>query len=173
MLRGGTAAFNFTGGTLAVGTFIGNLVNNGGILAPGASPGTTVVQGNYTQGAAGALNIELGGTGTGLFDVLQVTGTATLGGKLKVLFWNGYSATAGDSFDIVSATNLSGGFDTLNLATLGTGLVWNVDYLYDQDLVGTDYVRLSVQAVPETKTYAMMLAGLGLVGWAARRKQTC
>lgn len=165
----GNATFNFTGGTLAVGTFIGNLVNNGGILAPGASPGTTVVQGDYSQGAAGALSIELGGTGAGLFDVLQVTGTATLAGDLDVMLWNGFSAVAGDSFDIVSATNLSGGFDALNLATLGAGLVWNVDYLYDQDLAGTDYVRLSVQAVPEAETYAMMLAGLGLVGWAAKR----
>ena len=164
------AVFNFTGGTLAVGTFIGNLANNGGTLAPGASPGTTLVQGDYTQGETGKLSIELGGTGAGLFDVLQVTGTATLAGELDVTFWNGFSAAAGDSFDIVSATNLSGGFNTLNLATLDTGLVWNVAYLYDQDASGTDYVRLSVQAVPEAKTYAMMLAGLGLVGWAARRR---
>lgn len=170
---GSTANFNFTGGTLVVSTFNGNLVNNGGILAPGASPGTSAVQGDYTQGATGALGVELGGTGAGLFDVLQVTGVATLAGDLDVTFWNGFSAAAGDSFDIVSATNLLGGFDTLNLATLGTGLVWSVDYLYDQDLAGTDYVRLSVQAVPEAETYAMMLAGLGLVGWAARRKQAC
>lgn len=168
----GTAAFNFTGGTLAVDTFIGNLVNNGGTLAPGASPGTTMVQGDYTQGATGILSIELGGTGAGLFDVLQVTGTATLAGELDVALWNGFSAAAGDSFDIMSATNLLGGFDTLNLAALGTGLVWNVAYLYDQDQAGTDYVRLSVQAVPEAETYAMMLAGLGLVGWAARRRKT-
>jgi len=39
-------------------------------------------------------------------------------------------------------------------------------------LAGTDYVRLSVQAVPEAETYAMMLAGLGLVSWAARRRKT-
>ncbi|MBZ0067781.1 MAG: PEP-CTERM sorting domain-containing protein, partial [Thiobacillus sp.] len=168
----GTAAFNFTGGTLAVGTFIGNLTNNGGILAPGASPGTTMVQGDYTQGATGTLSIELGGTGAGLFDVLAVSGTATLAGTLDAVFWNGFNATAGDSFDIVSATNLLGGFDTLNLATLGTGLIWNVAYLYDQDVAGTDYLRLSVQAVPEAETYAMMLAGLGLVGWTARRRKT-
>jgi hypothetical protein len=168
---GATAAFNFTGGTLAVGTFIGNLTNNGGILAPGASPGTTMVQGDYTQGATGTLSIELGGSGAGSFDVLAVGGTATLAGTLDAVFWNGFNATAGDSFDIVSATNLLGGFDTLNLATLGTGLVWNVAYLYDQDVAGTDYLRLSVQAVPEAETYGMMLAGLGLVGWAARRRK--
>lgn len=170
-VNAGIATFNFTGGTLAVGTFIGNLVNGGGILAPGASPGTTVVQGDYSQGATGALSVELGGTGAGLFDVLQVTGTATLGGELDVTFWNGFSAAAGDSFDIMSATNLTGSFDTFNLAALGAGLVWDVDYLYDQDVAGTDYLRLSVQAVPEPEAYAMMLAGLGLVGWAAGRRK--
>lgn len=170
-VNAGVSAFNFTGGTLAVGTFIGNLANNGGTLAPGASPGTTVVQGDYTQGATGILSIELGGTGAGLFDILQVTGTATLAGELDVAFWNGFSAAAGDSFNIVSATNLTGNFDTFNLTALGAGLVWNVDYLYDQDVAGTDYMRLSVQAVPEPEAYAMILAGLGLVGWAARRRK--
>lgn len=170
-VNAGVSAFNFTGGTLAVGTFIGNLVNNGGTLAPGASPGTTLVNGNYTQIAAGILSIELGGIGAGQFDVLDVTGTATLGGELEVLFWNGFVASAGDSFDIVTTTTLLGGFDSFDLAALGGGLVWNVDYLYDIDVSGTDVVRLSVQAVPEPEAYAMMLAGLGLVSWAARRRQ--
>ena len=30
---------------------------------------------------------------------------------------------------------------------------------------------LSVAAVPEPETYALMLAGLGVVGWVARRRQ--
>jgi hypothetical protein len=29
-----------------------------------------------------------------------------------------------------------------------------------------------IQAVPEAETYAMMLAGLGLVGWTAMRRRT-
>lgn len=32
-------------------------------------------------------------------------------------------------------------------------------------------IRAFVTAVPEPHTYAMMLAGLGLLGWAVRRKQ--
>jgi hypothetical protein len=36
---------------------------------------------------------------------------------------------------------------------------------------GTDYtLHVSVNAVPEAETYAMMLAGLGLVGFATRRR---
>ncbi|OGU33957.1 MAG: PEP-CTERM sorting domain-containing protein [Hydrogenophilales bacterium RIFOXYA1_FULL_63_33] len=34
-----------------------------------------------------------------------------------------------------------------------------------------DNLQVSVNAVPEPEAYAMMLAGLGLVGWAARRSK--
>jgi hypothetical protein len=36
--------------------------------------------------------------------------------------------------------------------------------------VNFDNVRLDVSPVPEPETYALMLAGLGLVGFAARRR---
>ncbi|MCC6212511.1 MAG: filamentous hemagglutinin N-terminal domain-containing protein, partial [Burkholderiales bacterium] len=50
-----------TGQLSGVGTVNGNLTNNG-TLNVGLSPGTLTVNGNYTQGAGGILNIELGGT---------------------------------------------------------------------------------------------------------------
>lgn len=37
---------------------------------------------------------------------------------------------------------------------------------------GTGNYQINVTSVPEPETYAMLLAGLGLVGWAARRRQT-
>lgn len=37
---------------------------------------------------------------------------------------------------------------------------------------GTGDYQINVTSVPEPETYAMLLAGLGLVGWAARRRQT-
>jgi hypothetical protein len=39
------------------------------------------------------------------------------------------------------------------------------------DSLGTSLDNISVTAVPEPETYAMMLAGLGLVGFAARRRK--
>lgn len=48
------------------------------------------------------------------------------------------------------------------------GQVNNQDYL----LQGIDNVSLNVTPVPEADTYAMLLAGLGLVGYAARRRQS-
>ena len=38
------------------------------------------------------------------------------------------------------------------------------------DAFGSGHYGLQITAVPEAETYAMMLAGLGLVGWAARRR---
>ena len=123
----GGGAFAWTGGTLHVGTFNGNLVNQGGKLAPGHSPGATTVSGNYTQNA-GTLEIEIGGTSAGQFDKLIVTGTATLGGALNLAVINGFVPQAGNSFDILDWSTRSGTFATLNLP--GGGLTWNTSQLY-------------------------------------------
>ncbi|MDP3287681.1 MAG: FxDxF family PEP-CTERM protein, partial [Methyloversatilis sp.] len=37
----------------------------------------------------------------------------------------------------------------------------------------TQFIALEVTAVPEPETYAMLLAGLGLIGVAARRRSNC
>ncbi len=42
----------------------------------------------------------------------------------------------------------------------------------EKKFLGLTPVTTSVTPVPEAETYAMMLAGLGLVGWAARRRRT-
>ncbi|MBL9161726.1 MAG: hypothetical protein JNL18_03180 [Planctomycetaceae bacterium] len=104
------SAFNFTGGVLHATTFNGNLVNNGGTLAPGTSPGTTTINGNYTQ-SSGAIEIELGGTTAGQFDLLSVTGNTTLGGAIDVNLFGGFAPSVGQSWEIIDvAGTLSGAF---------------------------------------------------------------
>ncbi len=57
----------------------GDLLNQGGILAPKASAIGTKVDGDYTQQAAATIEIELAGLDRGtLFDFVNVSGTATL-----------------------------------------------------------------------------------------------
>jgi hypothetical protein len=103
-LSGG--AFNFTGGTLAVDTFNGSLNQVGGSLAPGGSPGTTTINGNYSLASAGALDIELSGLSPGAgYDQLEVNGLVNLnsnngtGGLLDVIL--GFAPSLGQSFTLI------------------------------------------------------------------------
>ncbi|BAV33203.1 outer membrane autotransporter [Sulfuricaulis limicola] len=170
---GGT--FNFNGGTLSVNQFNGDLANLGGTLAPGNSPGITNITGNYSQSGAGTFAVEIGGIGLGQFDMLNISGTATLDGTLNVsLFdWGSglFTPQVGDSFDILAAQMLSGQFSTYNLAALGNGLVWNISYLTDV-IDTTDIVRLSVvSAVPLPAAFWLFGSGLlGLIVIARKRK---
>ena len=59
------------------------------------------------------LDIEIGGTDPGQFDVLTVTGTATLSGELRVTDIEPFVPQAGDTFVILTATAVVGTFDTL------------------------------------------------------------
>lgn len=161
------------GGTLiGNGNIVGSVSNSGGTLAMLSSPGSMNISGDYTQSSAGVFDVLMDGYGSPT--TLNVGGTANLHGTMSMSFlWGDFGITAhlGDSFTILSASNLVGSFDVLNLASLALDLAWKVDYLHDQDALGTDFVRLSVVAVPEPETYAMMLAGLGLVGVMVRRSK--
>jgi T5SS/PEP-CTERM-associated repeat protein len=169
------AQFNFTGGTLAVDTFNGNLVNEGGTLAPGHSTGLTTVNGNYSQDINSTLAIEIGGLIAGSeYDVLDVTGIASLAGILDIdLYDLGsglFEPAHGDTFDIVTAESITGEFDFLSLVSLGNGLSWQVDYLVDA-INTTDVVRLSViSAVPIPN--AVWLFGSGLIGLTVFSRRT-
>jgi fibronectin-binding autotransporter adhesin len=100
-LEGGTvntSTLTNSGRLTGVGTVTGSVDNQSGAVAPGASPGTLTVNGSYTQGAGGSLEIEIAGTGAGQFDKLVVAGNATLGGTLALDLVDGYadSAAIGD-----------------------------------------------------------------------------
>ncbi|MDZ4657635.1 MAG: hypothetical protein SH868_08655, partial [Bythopirellula sp.] len=109
---GAGGQFQWTSGTLHVGTFNGNLVNSSGTLAPGHSPGSTTVNGNYTQQSGGALEIEIGGPLAGSeFDFVNVTGSALLDGELDLTLTGGFTPTPSQTFAILIAGSLSGAFD--------------------------------------------------------------
>ena len=172
------ATVNLAGGILGVDEFIGDLVNTGGTLAPGASPGHTSISGDYLQLLDATLQMEIGGLSPGVeYDTLSVGGTATLGGTLEVsLFDFGtgpFSPAAGDSFDILSAETLVGEFDILSLAMLDGGLDWNIEYILSD--IGTDYVRLvvsslDVSTVPvPASIWLFSTALIGFLGYGRRR----
>jgi hypothetical protein len=82
-----------TGTLFGTGTLAGNLTNAGTLLpVPGANPLT--VAGNYTQTAAGRLEIPINGPASGQFASSRVTGTVALGGTVVVVPGTAYTASA-------------------------------------------------------------------------------
>lgn len=172
-----TGTLTLQGGVLkGSGSINGTVLNSAGTLSAGNSPGRLTINGDYTQSAAATFDAEVGGLIAGSqHDVLNVSGNAYLDGTLNVslvdLGSGLFASHAGDYFDILGAEHLYGSFGRLTFAALDDpALSWHVDYLTDA-YGTTDVVRLSVQAVPEADTWAMLLAGLGLVGAVTRRRR--
>jgi T5SS/PEP-CTERM-associated repeat protein len=118
------------------GTLVAD-VFNAGTVAPGTSPGTLRVNGNFQQSVGGRLQIELASAS---FDKLDVSGEITLdntlfgpplGGTLEVSLTGGYVPLGTKSFDILDwAGSFSGEFSAIALPTLGGTLVWDTSQLY-------------------------------------------
>jgi hypothetical protein len=118
------------GGTLKGGGTLGGPVENvGGAVAPGASPGTLTITGDYTQDPGGTLQVDVDGPIPGTqFDVLAVGGVATLAGTLEVVQGGGFTPTDGSTFTFLTYGSRSGQFGTLTGAAIAGGGVYTVDY---------------------------------------------
>lgn len=165
-----TGGVTFDGGTLSVGTFNGDLVNAGGKLAPGESPGLSVINGNYTQNPLGVLSIELGDLGImgdyvgGTdYDLLQILGNANLAGTLEILLFDDFVPLAGSSFTFLTANHIEGMFDYLVLPTV-SGVMF--DLAYTSESVSLNVASVA-QAVPEPSTLVLIV--LGLIATSIRR----
>jgi autotransporter-associated beta strand protein len=139
--RASGGAFQFTGGELRVTTVLGSLTNQGGNFSPGASAGVTTITDNFAQ-TAGKMTIELGGTAPGLFDQINIDGSATLGGSLQVNLLPGYVPTGGHSFEFLTAdAGVFGTFATKIFPAVPAPLIWRLEY-------GLTSVRLSLMDEP-------------------------
>ncbi len=89
--------------TGSAGSVTGIVINDGGFIAPGFSPGILTVD-NFVQ-TAGTLAIEIGGLLPGEFDVLNVLGNATFsGGSILFSSIDGFLPSAGDLIPFLTAT---------------------------------------------------------------------
>ncbi len=116
----GVTAFSNSGllegnGTVDVSTASVPRFTNNGTISPGFSPGTININGDYTQSSSGVLDEQLGGTSPGSYDVLNVSGIATLNGTMALSLYGGYTGTAGDSYTPVTAGTLSGTFSSVQI----------------------------------------------------------
>jgi YD repeat-containing protein len=114
LVAGSTVTTSATGTLGGVGTVTGNVVNDG-TVSPGDSPGLLTIQGSYTQGPAGILNLEIGGPTAGSqYDELHITGQATLAGTCDITLVNGFGPTVNQTFPVLTSGSLGGTFATVN-----------------------------------------------------------
>ena len=136
ILKGGSLGGN--------ASIVGNLTNLG-TLAPGNSPGTVNVTGNYIE--AGTLDIEVWGlTANTQHDQVIVSGTATFqaGSTLKVTKTGGtFDLARTESVLAVSALAYSGSFTNLDRGTQTTQVFFN-------NATG----RIHGSGITETQTFA-------------------
>ena len=109
---GGGSVIGMAGLITGGGTIGGSLANVASTIAPGASAGMLIVAGDFAQGAGGTLAIELAGTAFGQYDLLIVSGTASLGGTLDITEL--YTPSGSDSWTILIASGgITGTFDSI------------------------------------------------------------
>ena len=111
-----TSSVTLAGGLLGgTGTVNSNVNNTGAQISPGTTDaaGKLTIQGTYTQGTGGSLNVALGGLGAGIgYDQLAVTGATSLGGTINVSTINGYVPTVNSSFQVLTFASKTGSFQT-------------------------------------------------------------
>lgn len=164
----GTLTVGAKGAVVGNGTLTpGQKVVNGGFISPGLSPGGIMIQGDYEQSSTALLRMEAAGLDAGMFDVLHVTGDATLAGTLEVLFLSGYLPKTGDSFTFLQVDGtLSGQFDQITFPQLAPGFQFDtvvtsaglqLTALNDALLAPTALVNISTRA--QVGTDANVLIG--------------
>ena len=120
---------------------------NQGVLAPGDSPGTFLINGNLTLGSASVLEMEIEGLtprgDTGGYDFIDVNGDLALDGTLRVLTTPYAGQSPGHSYELIRASgSVSGSFATTDAPD---------GYGYDQIIDSTSpasLLRLTLNTLP-------------------------
>jgi hypothetical protein len=127
-----TGKLSVNGGSLFGGGTLGYAVTDAATITPGDSAtktGMLTVGRTYTQSAAGALDIAIGGTTVGTqYDQLKVNKSASLGGTLNVSLINGFIPTIGSTFAIVNAGSRSGTFGQVNGLGINSSEHFSISY---------------------------------------------
>ena len=137
-------------GTLVVNSSqalgLGDVTLNSGSLK--ADPQPINVKGNYTQNAAGTLQLAVDGPNPGQYDYLNVTGNASLNGTLA-LANGGYNPHANDKLTLVTTGGtVTGKFAAFSNPFVG-GTGYNlVDLVYGKNSVVLEFLNQTTPVSP-------------------------
>ena len=115
------------------GLISGGFFNDNGSINPGDNIGSLEIYGylptipTYNMEIAGSGNAGLGGS----YDLLTLNFSPphVLQGTVNITFLTGYTGVSQDTFYMFSIpSGYSGTFNTVNLPTLPSGLVWQISY---------------------------------------------
>lgn len=153
----GTGLINGSGGF-----FNPAVLNTGGNLSPGFSPGTLTIAGEYVQ-QSGTLTLEIGGVNAGEYDVLDaVQGASFLGGTLRFERINGFAGVLGAQLDFFAGRAVS--FDPALVIEDNTGFDLAFDF-------ATGIATITRVLAPEPPIAALLAAGCVGLGWIGRRRR--
>lgn len=150
-----------------------------GVMAPGAT-----LSFGFGTGATSQVNVFFapnapgsnGGGAAPVFSGSLVNGDVSSISMLSMFFnWNGYTSTQGTVID----SGVTAPVSNLTMSGCVTGVSCNWTMSWKSYMVGGPFntpggtwnLSGTITAVPEASTCGMMLAGLGLVGLAARRRR--
>ena len=184
------AAGYFQGVTGTLATANGDHVATDVTVASGGAvdvTGLLKIDGDFAVDAGGALGVTINGLDD--YSQVEVGGAADLKGELDLTLDNGFTLASGDSFDVLGTGD--GLIDDISSFRLdgercrfgdGAYICWTGKYetIFTLDTVAGTLVGgsnpqdlridVTVQAVPEPATWAMMLAGFAGLGFAGSRR---
>lgn len=151
------------------GAVHGQVINLGGRVAPGQSPGTLTIDGDYTQDG-GLIDIEV--ASASVFDHLDITGHALIRNTtIRFHFLDGFAPTAGQTFNFLNASDVLFQDNLFTVDGLQPGFLFNVG----SDTPGSALIFSAVNdgiAVPLPGTLMLLLPAL-LLRPARRRTIAC
>jgi hypothetical protein len=159
---------------------VGSLTDNG-LVAPGNSAGTLVVNGDFLLDDPGTLEIEIGGFDPAQSDFLDITGQADLaGGMIHLLFLDGYDITndllPGQSKSLMfleADEGIAAFASTIDYDFWGTPLGFTYDVFREGNALwfqATNTNQAGPGAVPVPGSVLLVGIGAGLVVSIRRRR---
>lgn len=155
------------------GSIVGNVINDGGTIEPGQSPGVLTIAGDYRQ-LGGRIVLEIAGLGVGTeHDQLRIGGDFALdGGAVELQFIGGFAPSTGERYALL---DVSGGFaGAVGFTVSGLQPGWQFNTAFDAasgNLWLTSLNNGVAAPVPEPSRLWLMVAGASFLGGLRARRR--